>query len=379
MQCEYFGVCGSCDLGGNSYEDQLNIKVQTQKERFGDIYNGPFDIITSQSDAFRDRAEFRIFRLFDKFNNPTIHYAMNSVEKKPFVINTCSIVNPFIADLMPKLLEAISQDDDLSTKLFGVEFLCSTSNDMLVTLLYHRKLQTNWEEKAKELQDKFNIKIIGRSRKQKIILKEDFITQTLQINDRTYLFEYFEGGFTQPNQKVNQQMISWVINNIDKQNDLCELYCGGGNFTLPLSSCFEKVLATEISKTSIKSALKNCQLNGVGNITFIRMSSEEFVEARNKIREFTRLKQQNVNLDDYNFSTIFVDPPRAGLDATTTKLCSEFEQIIYISCNPETLHRDLQELTKTHDIQKFAFFDQFAYSSHIESGVILNKKNPKTI
>ncbi len=169
-------------------------------------------------------------------------------------------------------------------------------------------------------------------------------------------------------------MIEWVLDNIVAKDDLCELYCGGGNFTLPLSKKFDKVLATEISKTSIHSAKKNCELNEIENIKFIRMSSEEFVEARMGKREFRRLHQENVKIEDYNFSTIFVDPPRAGLDDTTTKLSSEFEQIIYISCNPETLHRDLEELTKTHEIKKFAFFDQFAFSHHIESGVILSKR-----
>ena len=101
------------------------------------------------------------------------------------------------------------------------------------------------------------------------------------------------------------------------------------------------------------------------------MSSEEFVEARNKVRQFTRLK--DIDLDSYNFSTIFLDPPRAGLDSTTTQLAQDFKQIIYISCNPETLHRDLQLLTTTHTVEHFALFDQFAYSNHIESAVILQK------
>ena len=83
----------------------------------------------------------------------------------------------------------------------------------------------------------------------------------------------------------------------------------------------------------------------------------------------------HIQLDDYKFSTIFVDPPRAGLDDTTRQLSSEFDQIIYISCNPETLVRDLEFLTKTHEIKNFALFDQFAFSTHIECGVILDKCN----
>ena len=82
---------------------------------------------------------------------------------------------------------------------------------------------------------------------------------------------------------------------------------------------------------------------------------------------------KDINLKDYSFDSIFVDPPRAGLDDLTRKLVTDYNHIIYISCNPETLHRDLEVLTKTHKIEKFALFDQFAYTGHIESGVILTK------
>ena len=198
------------------------------------------------------------------------------------------------------------------------------------------------------------------------------ISEKLNINNKDYNFEYQEGGFTQPNTNVNIQMIEWVLNNIqDSSKDLCEVYCGGGNFTIPLSTKFNKVLATEISKTSIKSARRNCELNNISNIEFIRMSAEEFVQGLQGVRTFERLK--DVNLKDYNFDTIFMDPPRAGLDDITRDLAKDFEQIIYISCNPETLHRDLHELVKTHEIVKFALFDQFAYTNHIESGIILKK------
>jgi len=372
MTCEYFGVCGSCNLGGVSYEEQLATKIDIEKQRFNALWDKEFDIIKSSDGAFRNRAEFRIWKTFDEKNDYIIDYAMNDKEKRPLIIKSCSIVSDDISKIMPILLENLSSDDDLNYKLFSAEFLSSTTSDMLVTLIYHRALNENWNLKAKELEKKLNIKIIGRSRKQKVILTDDCIEESLPINGEIFKFIYKEGGFTQPNQKVNIQMIEWVLNNMTAYDDLCELYCGGGNFTIPLSKKFNRVIATEISKTSIKSAKENCALNNVENIDFIRMSSEEFVEARNKVRDFTRLK--DIDLDSYNFSTIFLDPPRAGLDETTTKLSAEFENIIYISCNPETLCRDLVELIKTHTIERFAFFDQFAYSNHIESGVILKRK-----
>jgi len=375
MNCEYFGKCGSCTIHDIGYEGQLDLKIQREKERFSsftDIKNIDFDIVKSEEQNFRNRAEFKIWKNFDENNNPTLSYAMTSVDKNVLEISSCQIVSQDIADLMPKLLEELQKDKTLSFKLFAIEFLNSSTGDMLVTLIYHRKLEEDWNTLAQELSNKFNIKIIGRSRKQKVILENDYIDEKLPINNTNYNFRYIEGGFTQPNTKVNIGMIEWVLNNIkDSSKDLCELYCGGGNFTIPLSSKFRKVLATEISKTSIKSAKTNCELNNNTKIEFIRMSAEEFVEALEEKRVFSRLK--DVNLKAYDFDSIFVDPPRAGLDDTTRTLVKDFKQIIYVSCNPETLHRDLEELTKTHEILNFALFDQFAYTHHIESGVILKR------
>ncbi len=387
MNCEYFGTCGSCTLGSMSYEEQLDFKLQREKERFEDLWNKNIEVIKSEDGNFRNRAEFRIFHKMGKLD-----YAMTTVDKKLFTLNNCSMVSPDIAKLMNKLLDEVTDNEQLSRKFFSVEFLGSTTGDLLVTMIYHKKLDDEWKKEALALVPNLQIgnskvKIIGRSRGQRVVLTDDFIEERLNIcvpnleigNEgqgigNEFLVRYQEGGFTQPNQKVNIQMIEWVLDNISTKDDLCELYCGGGNFTLPLSKQFNKVLATEISKTSIRSAKINCELNSIENIKFIRMSSEEFVEARNGVREFRRMKQEDVVLEDYNFSTIFVDPPRAGLDVTTTELSKEFTQIIYISCNPETLHRDLLELTKTHTIQCFALFDQFAFTSHIECGVILTIK-----
>ncbi len=373
MNCKYFGICASCTLFDKTYEEQLNYKIEREKNRFSNFTTMDFDIIKSSEKNFRNRAEFRIWWDKDENGNEILSYAMNDLKKNILKIDSCEIVSSHIQEIMPKLIFELEKDLILSYKLFAVEFLGSTTKDLLITLIYHKKLDEEWNKKAKEIELALNIKIMGRSRKQKIVLSSESINETLHINNKNFKFAYQEGGFTQPNTNVNIQMIEWVLNNIkNSSKDLCELYCGGGNFTIPLSTKFNKVLATEISKTSIKSALKNCELNNIETISFIRMSAEEFVQALNEVRPFNRLK--DINLKDYNFDTIFMDPPRSGLDDTTRGLAKDFENIIYISCNPETLHRDLEELTKTHELVKFALFDQFAFTNHIESGVILKKK-----
>ncbi|MFY9101307.1 tRNA (uridine(54)-C5)-methyltransferase TrmA [Aliarcobacter cryaerophilus] len=375
MNCKYFGSCASCTLYDKNYDEQLNYKIQREKNRFSNLTTCDFDIIKSTPKNFRNRAEFRVWWEKDEQNNKDIlSYAMNDFNKEILKIDSCEIVSEDIKNLMPKLLDELQKSMILSFRLFAIEFLVSSTSDMLVTLIYHKKLEDEWINLAKKIEQKLNIKIIGRSRKQKIVLSSDFINECLNINNQEFKFAYEENGFTQPNTSVNIKMIEWVLNNTKKSNkDLCELYCGGGNFTIPLSKKFNKVLATEISKTSIKSALRNCALNNIENIDFIRMSSEEFVEALNEVRAFNRLK--NIDLKSYDFDTIFMDPPRSGLDDTTRTLAKKFENIIYISCNPETLHRDLEELFKTHKIVRFALFDQFAFSEHIECGVILKIKS----
>jgi len=70
---------------------------------------------------------------------------------------------------------------------------------------------------------------------------------------------------------------------------------------------------------------------------------------------------------------VLVDPPRSGLDPDSTELVSRFQKIIYISCNPETLKENLTQLSKTHKIDRFALFDQFPYTHHVEVGMVLSR------
>jgi tRNA (uracil-5-)-methyltransferase len=133
------------------------------------------------------------------------------------------------------------------------------------------------------------------------------------------------------------------------------------------------VLATEISKTPVKSAQLSIARNNVANL-ILRMSAEEFTEAMNKVRSFRRLEESGVDLDTYDCHTVLVDPPRAGLDDATLKMIWRYDNIVYVSCNPVTLMENLKVLTETHVIDKLAFFDQFPYTRHTETVALLLKE-----
>jgi tRNA (uracil-5-)-methyltransferase len=369
MECKYFGICGACIVYENGYDAQLNHKLELNQQRFKPFYKKNIEVFKSKDIHYRSRSEFKIWH-----DGDVMHYTMNKADKSGVVfVDECPQVNEYISDLMPKLLQEIILCK-VGFKLFGVDFLSSSSGEIVVSFLYHRKLDDDWTNKAREIARKLNIYIIGRSRKQKIVIGQDYITETLNIKNEKYQFNYIENSFTQPNARVNKQMIIWAINNLDGiDGDLLELYCGAGNFTIPFAKKFNKVLATEISKSSINAAKTNMLLNDVKNIEFVRMAVEEFTQALDGVREFRRMKDIDINL--YDLKTIFVDPPRAGMDEKSCHFCTRYDNILYISCNPLTLVRDLEILTKTHEVVNMALFDQFPYTHHVEMGIKLIKKS----
>lgn len=355
----------------SSYQQQLDSKVDHYRSLMADagVELPQLDIYNSAPSGFRMRAEFRIWH-----ENGQAHYAMNKPgEKRPYIIHDFAIGSALINQLMPRILAAVNAIDTLSFKLFSMEYLTTTTDQALITLIYHRQLDDEWQRVATELQSALNIKIIGRSRKQKVVLSDDFVTEKLRVNNREYSYQQVEASFTQPNAEVNQKMLTWASDCLaESRGDLVELYCGNGNFTAVLAQYFNQVLATEISKVSVTSATINFVANNIDNVTIARLSSEEFTQALNRERVFRRLA--DVDLDSFDFSTIFVDPPRAGLDAGTEKLVTKMDNILYISCNPNTLAENLKQITKTHRVVKAALFDQFPWTDHIESGVYLERR-----
>ncbi|MBN2894913.1 MAG: tRNA (uridine(54)-C5)-methyltransferase TrmA [Campylobacterales bacterium] len=370
MECGYFGKCGSCRDYAQGYEGQFERKKAQTLEEFSDAYEGAIACFASPQAHFRARAEFRIWHEGDRS-----FYAMHGLEAKTTVmIERCGIVRDAIDALMPRLLEELERRA-MTRKLFGIDFLSSRSGEIAVTLIYHTKLDAQWRALALELSEALGVHIIGRSRGEKVVLTQDYVTESLHVRDRTFHYRHIENSFTQPNPAINEAMMTWAMEQFEgARGDLLELYCGAGNFTIPFATHFDRVLATEISKASIAAAKVNMELNDVHNIDFVRLGVEEFVQALEGVRSFRRM--EGVELGRYRLSSLFVDPPRAGMDENSLRLARKFETIVYISCNPQTLKRDLDALSSTHGVAAMALFDQFPYTHHREMGVKLIRKEP---
>ncbi|APX62646.1 tRNA (uridine(54)-C5)-methyltransferase TrmA [Acinetobacter schindleri] len=358
----------------SSYQQQLDAKVERISAQFAEYQPPALEVFESPEQYYRMRAEFRIWHTEDD-----LFYAMferdENNNKKVIPIDDFPVADRSINALMPLLLAELKAEPILSNRLFEAHFLATLKGEMLVSLVYRCPLTAEWEAAAKAISEQLNIKIFGRSRGQKVILTDDYVVEELTVFDRKYQYKQIESSFTQPNAQVCQKMLEWACNAAQQSDkDLLELYCGNGNFTLPLSTRFRRVLATELAKSSVYAAEWNIQQNGIDNIQVARLSAEEFTQAYNGERVFRRLQEAKIDISTYDFDTVFVDPPRAGIDDETLKLLQRFERIIYISCNPDTLHDNLKQLSQTHKITKFALFDQFPYTHHVESGVLLEKR-----
>lgn len=358
-----------------AYRQQLEDKHQRLQRLFDGLEMPEWQVYASPEQHYRMRAEFRIWH-----EGTEISYAMFQAGQKAGSASLIRLQQFPAADerinrLMPTLLAALAADPLLKNRLYQCEFLATLSGEMLVSLIYHKKLDDDWRTAAEALQQALGIFIIGRSRGQKIVLAQDYVTERLETDGRSFVYRQTEGSFTQPNAQMCRQMLAWACDSVRGiGGDLLELYCGNGNFTLPLAHYFERVLATEVSKTSVQAAHWNIEANGVHNIAIARLSAEEFTEAYRYGRDFRRLQEQGIRPDSYRFSTVLVDPPRAGVDSGTLELLSGFDHILYISCNPDTLRRDVALLAHSHEIVRAALFDQFPFTPHIESGVLLRRK-----
>jgi tRNA (uracil-5-)-methyltransferase len=345
----------------------LQQKMETVAPRFRPYTAAEPAVFPSAASHYRMRAEFRMWH-----QGETIDFVMFRPDGTAQALVDFPVASRHISDRMPDLKALLDADETLRRRLFQVEFLTTGDDDTLLTLVYHKKLDDPWRRAALKLQRQLQLQIIGRSRKQKIVLERDYVTEHVNIHNRDFSYRQTQGVFTQPNAGINRHMLEWVLDHIGTSDgDLLELYCGIGNFTLPLAAHFRQVLATEISKQAVALAHHNMAANGIDNLTLVRMSSEDFTQAIDRVRPFRRL--QGVHLDDYQFDTVLVDPPRSGLDAATLALVQRMERIVYISCNPQTLLQNLAVLEQTHQLQRLAFFDQFPYTPHLECGVILQQ------
>ena len=178
------------------------------------------------------------------------------------------------------------------------------------------------------------------------------------IGDKKYYLS--KDSFFQVNKYLTKELYDLVRKAINKPYKTClDLYCGTGTIGIYISDLVDSVIGIDYSESNIKDANRNIELNNTNNISFICDKVE------NKIDTF-----KDVNL-------VIIDPPRVGLDSKTIKYLIEInpEKIIYVSCDPATLSRDLKELNSKFNILEVTPVNMFPRTYHVECISVLERTN----
>ena len=198
------------------------------------------------------------------------------------------------------------------------------------------------------------------SRDNIIVYGKGYITDKLG----GYTFKISANSFYQINPVQTEKIYNLAIKKAELKNEdiVCDLYCGIGTIGIFAAKYVSKVYGIEIVEEAIKDAKENAKINGISNADFLVGDVENV---------FDELLKKGTKPN-----TVFVDPPRKGLDKNTIENLKKLklEKIVYVSCNPATLVRDLKELNSVYDINSVTPIDNFCFTSHVEVVTLLELK-----
>ena len=188
-------------------------------------------------------------------------------------------------------------------------------------------------------------------------IEAEYGNEYITINVSKYKYSIYPRSFFQVNTDMINKLYDKVLEYVGTSKTLTDLYCGAGTIGIYLAKNFDTVKGIEINKAAIDSANLNKKINNINNISFECKNANEI---------------SNISSD-----VVVVDPPRSGLDKKTinTLLNSSSKKIVYVSCDPITLARDLNILKERYELKNITLFDMFPNTRHIETVCNLDRKN----
>ena len=336
-KCPYYGECGGCNLLHLSYQDTLDFKLNKVKEilnKFKIDYPSINIISNNNHYNYRNKIELKSKDGKIGFYKTDSHTIVE--------IDNCLVASKPINNMIRELKNLDLKESDIVIK--------SNYNDEL--LLW---IKTNSKIRISRDMFSFNLKIASIIINNIVIYGEDHLI--MKVNN--VLFKCSYDAFFQINPFICEDVANFVKNNIPSNMVIADLYCGVGFLGIIAAFKAKKVYGIEIVDNAIKDALINAKINKLDNIYFLLGNVE---------RVFNKIEDRI----DY----LIVDPPRSGLDSKTieTIINNNISNILYMSCDPNTLARDLKRLQEYYNITKVSCFDMFSYTYHCESICVLERK-----
>lgn len=353
--CPVFSRCGGCQWQHLKYSSQLRAKeniLRETLERIGGLKGIEVEPIVSSPKEYGYRNRVTLSTWLENGNCKIGYYEERSHER--VAIERCPVAADKINEAVFNFSESLTSVNGSHQALETV-YISSDENTAHVTLV-----QSSQESPEKRGS------LVGRlirsaGMEGAPILEED--ENEFELTLSGLKFRSTPSVFVQANDEINERLIEAVVNwsEFSGGEKVLDLYSGIGNFSLHLAKTAKEVVGVEINKKAVRLARKSAKMNSINNVFFKALPCELFIE-------------QSLKRGD-KFDLVVLDPPREGAKTILNKLAELApEKIIYVSCDPPTLARDLKKLTELgYRILKILPFDMFPQTYHIESAALLSK------
>ena len=348
--CPYYYECGGCTIMDINYDRQIKLKknlITKAIEKTCDIEIDDLEIITSENLSYRNKIRLQV----DKKGR----LSYNKKSSNDLVdIKDCLLANNHIRKNLEKIQNlVISIVGNLGNIIREIS-IRSNSFEILLNIYSkeEEKLYKYLKENYKDLP--YNINIINK-KKIKTIGKDHLI---YKLKDKS--FKVSKDDFYQVNDYQIENLYENARNYLEKDKKLLDLFCGSGISSIALND--DKIVGIEINKSAIKDAKENARRNNLENYKFIDKNAK-YIDQR--------------FIEKEKIQTVTVDPPRAGLDKEIIKTLAKtkIKNIIYISCNPQTLARDIKRfMDRGYELREIKAVDMFPQTMHVESVVLMTRK-----
>jgi 23S rRNA (uracil1939-C5)-methyltransferase len=387
--CQHADVCGGCSLQYMSVAAQISYKEGVLKEQFKHIGNltseAWFEPIVGQSEGYRTKARLGV--VYVGARDEVIIGFREKRNKRITNIEHCVVLDPRAGHSLSDF-RALIKSLDIRKHIPQLEISMGDHSAALV--IRHMVVLTDDDlVKLQAFGERFNFEIYLQPSDASTVHKVwpentiDRLYFRLSLQEqpstecpssvngervqRELSLAFHPTDFTQVNSDVNRKMITRALEWLDIQSTdrVLDLFCGLGNFTLPMACLAKEVVGVEGSEMMVSRGRENAELNGLDNVSF---------SAANLQTDFTKTAWVKKGFDK-----ILLDPPRSGaLDVVNHISKFKAQRIVYVSCNPATLARDAGVLLeKGYTLVKAGVMDMFPHTSHVES-IALFEKGTKT-
>lgn len=335
-KCPYYNKCGGCNIANLEYDNQLKYKkekVINIFKKYNKIDINPTIIASDEILHYRNKITLQYNKQLGLYEERTHNI---------IPIKECLLMPKKVNDII-KLLSKYNYNTSLQKIVIRI------INDQVMINIIAKDIPKSLIEILKNI----DISLYHNS---KYISGNKVLIETLN----NYKFSILPDSFFQINKKQTINLYNQIVEyaSPNKEDKILDLYCGVGTIGIYLSKYCKEVLGIEINKSSIENANINKKLNNIENISFIEADVSKVLNMK------------------YIADIIIVDPPRSGLDKNTIETLIKIKpkKIVYVSCDPITLSRDINLLKNNYTLKDIKLYDMFPQTYHVECVCVLERR-----